>query len=58
MKKIKDNELTELNGGMTCSELTSILRYMTNYPTATSQSIRQAADIVDLMHSGYTLCYG
>ncbi len=58
MKKVKDNELTELTGGMTCARLSSLLRYMMDPQTGTSQTMAQAVALIDLMHSGYTLCYG
>ena len=58
MKKIKDNELTELTGGMTCKRLAEILSLMMNPQTGNSQTMAQAVALIDLMHSGYTLCYG
>ena len=58
MKKLKDNELTELTGGMTCKRLGEILSLMMDPKTGNNQTMAQAIALIDLMHSGYTLCYG
>jgi hypothetical protein len=56
MKKVKDNELTELTGGMTCARLSEILDGMMYGENASQQSWDQAIIIIDLIDNGYTLC--
>ena len=56
MKKVDNKELAVMTGGMTCTQLSQVLDTMMYGQNATQQSWDQAMNILDLLHSGYTLC--